>query len=199
MIDEKRFRRLTARGLAGESVCGRAVRGRDRDPNPTRSPPGCFSTPIGRTTLEARRLDDVIAGLDPERQGMLLKECVGPRGLLTQTTSVEGRSARAQMYAVKSVLRDALIRLLGPTGAKQVAILNAWRRVVGEPYALHTDPVGVRGRVLIVATRAQTVAYELRLRRRELVKALNASVGCNDLEDIVVVLRMDGTRGPVRG
>lgn len=93
------------------------------------------------------------------------------------------------MYALKALLNDALDTLLGPRRARQAAVLSAWSEVVGEGFARHARPLGIRGRILIVATDLPALHYELGLRRRALLEALNKRAGEEAIDEIQVVVR----------
>ena len=93
------------------------------------------------------------------------------------------------MYALRDLLSDAVSTLLGPRRARQTAVLSAWPEVVGEACARHARPLGIRGRTLVIATDLSALLYELGLRRRALVEALNQRAGERAIDEIQIVMR----------
>ncbi len=100
------------------------------------------------------------------------------------------------MFRLRDLLTDALVSLVGPRRARQAAVLEAWPEVVGAPHARHTRVAGVRGSVLVVMTDLPALSYELGLRRRALVEALNRKAGGPAIDDIEIVPSPPGAAPP---
>jgi predicted nucleic acid-binding Zn ribbon protein len=97
------------------------------------------------------------------------------------------------VYALKDLLSDALMVLMGPQRVRQAAVLSAWPEVVGESRARHARPLGIRKQTLVIATDLPALFYELGLRRAELIDMLNQRAGGRAIEEIHVVMRpLDG-------
>lgn len=96
------------------------------------------------------------------------------------------------MFRLGDLLTDALVALLGPRRARQAGVLEAWPEVVGAPHARHARAAGIRGSVLVVMTDLPALSYELGLRRRELVEALNRKAGGPAIDDIEIVASPQG-------
>jgi predicted nucleic acid-binding Zn ribbon protein len=99
------------------------------------------------------------------------------------------------MYALKELLGDALLSLMGPRRARQTAVLSAWAEVVGAARAAHAKALGIRGSVLVVATDLPALLYELGMQRTSLVEALNLRAGGRAIEEIQIVMRPLGASG----
>lgn len=97
------------------------------------------------------------------------------------------------MYALRELLSDALVILLGPQRARQTAILSAWPEVIGEARARHARALGIRKQTLVVATDLPALFYELGLRRTELIDLLNQKARESAITEIQIVMRpLDG-------
>lgn len=100
------------------------------------------------------------------------------------------------MFRVGELVAEAVRSLVGPRRLRQAALLDAWPGVVGEPLARYTRPAGIRGTTLVVVTAVPGPGYEIRLRRGELLEALNRRVGAVEgapvIEDLQVVVRPGG-------
>jgi len=99
------------------------------------------------------------------------------------------------MYALKDLLSDAMMSLVGPRRARQAAVLDAWPKVVGEAHARYARAVGIRGNALVVATDLPALYYELGLRRTQLIDALNQHAGGKAIAEIQIVMRPLGRAG----
>ncbi len=98
------------------------------------------------------------------------------------------------MYALRELLGDALVILLGPERARQAAVLSAWPDVIGEARAKHARALGIRKHTLVVATDLPALFYELGLRRTELIGLLNQQVPGSAINEIQIVMRpLDGS------
>lgn len=98
------------------------------------------------------------------------------------------------MYALRELLGDALVILLGPQRARQAAVLSAWPDVIGEARAKHARALGIRKQTLVVATDLPALFYELGLRRAELIGLLNQQVPGSAINEIQIVMRpLDGS------
>ena len=106
--------------------------------------------------------------------------------------------SRTDVFRLGDLLTDALAALVGPRRARQAAVFEAWPEVVGAPHARHTRVMGIRGSVLVVMTDLPALSYELGLRRRELVEALNRKAGSAAIDDIEIVPSPPGM-APVKG
>lgn len=93
------------------------------------------------------------------------------------------------MYALRELLGDALVILLGPQRARQAAVLSAWPDVIGEARAKHARALGIRKQTLVVATDLPAIFYELGLRRAELIGLLNQRVPGSAINEIQIVMR----------
>lgn len=93
------------------------------------------------------------------------------------------------MYALRELLGDALVILLGPQRARQAAVLSAWPEVIGEARAKHARALGIRKQTLVVATDLPAIFYELGLRRAELIGLLNQRVPGSAINEIQIVMR----------
>lgn len=93
------------------------------------------------------------------------------------------------MFQLKDLLSDALSALMGPSRARQAAVLDVWPQVVGEAYARRARAAGIRGKALIVETDLPVLSYELGLRREALIEALNRRAGGQAIEEIHIVVR----------
>ncbi len=93
------------------------------------------------------------------------------------------------MYALKDLLADALLTLMGPRRTRQTAVLSAWPEVIGEARAAHAKAIGIRGNILVVATDLPALFYELGMQRASLVEALNRRAGGEAIEEIQIVMR----------
>ena len=101
------------------------------------------------------------------------------------------------MYALRDLIGDALVVLLGPQRARQTAVLSAWPDVIGEVRAKHARALGIRKQTLVVATDLPALFYELGLRRAELIDRLNQKAGSPAITEIQILMRpldapMDG-------
>jgi predicted nucleic acid-binding Zn ribbon protein len=97
------------------------------------------------------------------------------------------------VYALRDLLGDALVILLGPQRARQAAVLSAWPEVIGDVRAKHTRALGIRKQTLVVATDLPALFYELGLRRAELIGLLNQRAPGSAINEIQIVMRpLDG-------
>jgi predicted nucleic acid-binding Zn ribbon protein len=97
------------------------------------------------------------------------------------------------VYALKDLLGDALVILLGPQRARQAAVLSAWPEVIGEARAKHARALGIRKQTLVVATDLPALFYELGMRRAELIGLLNQKARNSAISEIQIVMRpLDG-------
>lgn len=103
------------------------------------------------------------------------------------------------MYALRDLLGDALVILLGPERARQAAVLSAWPEVIGEARARHARALGIRKQTLVVATDLPALFYELGLRRAELIGVLNQKVRSSAINEIQIVMRPLDGRPDARG
>lgn len=100
------------------------------------------------------------------------------------------------MYALKDLLSDALMVLMGPQRVRQAAVLSAWPEVVGEARARHARALGIRKQTLVIATDLPALFYELGLRRTELIDMLNEKARGRAIDEIHIVMRpLDGPSG----
>jgi hypothetical protein len=97
------------------------------------------------------------------------------------------------VFRVGELVGAAARSLVGADRLRRARLLDAWAEVVGEPAAQYTRAAGIRGTTLVVVTPVPAVGCELRLRRDELVAALNrragAPPGAPVIEDLQVLLR----------
>lgn len=93
------------------------------------------------------------------------------------------------MYALKDLIGDALVVLLGPQRARQAAVLSAWPDVIGDVRAQHARALGIRKQTLVVATDLPALFYELGLRRAELIERLNQKARSQAITEIQIVMR----------
>ena len=93
------------------------------------------------------------------------------------------------MYALRDLIGDALVLLLGPQRARQAAVLSAWPDVIGDVRARHARALGIRKHTLVVATDLPALFYELGLRRAELIDRLNLKAGRPAITEIQILMR----------
>ncbi len=82
-----------------------------------------------------------------------------------------------------------LMRFMRESGLEsplnQYRLVEAWTALTDPPVAAHTEQAFIRNQTLHVKLKSPALRAELSMRRKSLVRRLNASVGAEVITDIV--------------
>jgi predicted nucleic acid-binding Zn ribbon protein len=85
---------------------------------------------------------------------------------------------------VRSVLDQTLRALEIDVPLKTYSVLGAWKEIVGESVALHTQPRFVRNRILFIDVSHPTWIHQLQFLKHTLLEKVNTFLGEPHIQDI---------------
>jgi hypothetical protein len=85
---------------------------------------------------------------------------------------------------IRSILEGTLKALEIDVPLKSYSILGAWKEIVGEPVALHTQPRTIRNRILFIDVSHPTWIQQLQFLKPTLLEKINNFLGESPIQDI---------------
>ncbi len=85
---------------------------------------------------------------------------------------------------IRSILEGTLKSLEIDVPLKSYSILGAWKEIVGESVALHTQPRIIRNRILFIDVSHPTWIQQLQFLKPTLLEKINNFLGESHIEDI---------------
>lgn len=87
---------------------------------------------------------------------------------------------------LKQVIESMLDAYKLKTGINEVRIINEWENAVGKLISQKTDKIFVKRRKLYVYLSSSVIKNELAYAREEIVSRLNAAIGENVIDELIV-------------
>jgi hypothetical protein len=85
---------------------------------------------------------------------------------------------------IRSILEKTLEALEIDVPLKNYSILGAWKEIVGEPVALHTQPRTIRNQILFIDVSHPTWVQQLQFLKPTLLEKINNFLGESPIQDI---------------
>lgn len=79
--------------------------------------------------------------------------------------------------AIGDVLKETLKRLISPSRPSEEGVLVLWAAAAGAGAAKHSKPVAIKKSELVVNVDSSSWLYELTLRKKEILRALEGKFG----------------------
>ena len=86
--------------------------------------------------------------------------------------------------SLRSILEKTLKTLEIDVPLKTYSIMGAWKEIVGEPVAIHSQPCSIRNRILFVEVSHPTWMQQLQFLKLTLLEKVNAFLGEPLIQDI---------------
>jgi len=86
--------------------------------------------------------------------------------------------------SIHSILEKTLKALEIDVPLKTYSIMGAWKEIVGEPVAIHSQPYSIRNRILFVDVSHSTWMQQLQFLKPTLLEKVNAFLGELLIQDI---------------
>ncbi len=91
---------------------------------------------------------------------------------------------RTKEKSIENIVKDVIKDLSGRGRVSEEEVSGAWRAAAGEKAARHTKPISIKRSVLTVNVDASGWLYELTIKKKELLKALESKIRGKTLKGI---------------
>lgn len=92
--------------------------------------------------------------------------------------------AHKKEKAISDVLKDALNKLSSPARPTEEAMALLWEAAAGSDAAKHSKPVAIKKSELLVNVDGSSWLYELTLRKKKTLQALEGKFGKKNIKNI---------------